>query len=358
MERDSILFILRGFPGLGRVIGSIQISKYIEQHFDCKIYYATYLQGSAYLDSINLDHLKLDSNYDITSLGIQPISLTAERIFDLIEKKNISTVFLDGEPLLAISLRHEFPYLTINSVLNPSDYENKDLRKSITLFFNHCYEYSDKIIIHGLERVPTRNPKIHSVNTILRDEIVENVSVSNGNRISVVFGGGARNSTQAFIDYSKLFLKLIVEVAKCNSKYIFDVFWPNYSDDWDIKVSANLNIYSDISNPSVIYDNEIIIARGGRNTISEILSLNKKAILFSISGEHRASEQFKNSQTAKRLSKGRIIHLESPCEKSIIDSIEYLRNIDSIDYNWKAGNSEMKEIVKNLPITFCISNGR
>jgi hypothetical protein len=344
----NVAFILRGCPGLGRFVGTFEISKILNDSGQYNLFYVTYLEGSSYLKKKGVEHLEISNRYDLTPLGIQPISLSAEKIFDFIQENKIDALIMDGEPLLAISLKIEFPSIFLIAVLNPSDIVNSKIRPSITKFFNYCYNHTDLKIVHGLHLVPVI-PNQYSLSTILRREVLDLDTRHENNCISVVFGGGTTNSTPEFYNSSFHFLENILNTAELLPSIRFEIFWPGYNQKYSSKVLLNnVELFNSHESPKQIYKNEIIIARAGRNTISEILYLNKKAILFAICGEHRNSEQVKNAAYAARNAQGRIRFLETYSIEEIIESIHILKHLSHINYNWEPGNNQLAELLQTI----------
>ena len=89
----NVAFILRGCPGLGRFVGTFEISKILNDSGQYNLFYVTYLEGSSYLKKKGVEHLEISNRYDLTPLGIQPISLSAEKIFDFIQENKIEGFF-------------------------------------------------------------------------------------------------------------------------------------------------------------------------------------------------------------------------------------------------------------------------
>ena len=178
----NVLGILRGFPGLGRVVSGTAILETLRDEYNCNIEIISYLQGQNFLEKRG--HVKeCDvTPLDYCSIGLLPTNKMGAYIHQRIKKFHPDIVIIDGEPFILHSLRISYPNLKIVSLLNPSDVDNPQNDVEAMDFFTSMYSLSNLAIVHGLRGVETDKYKsIISINTILRKEIlnIKNVPTPN-----------------------------------------------------------------------------------------------------------------------------------------------------------------------------------
>jgi hypothetical protein len=340
-QSQRLLFVLRGTPGLGRVVASVELARSLEESFRVKCFFVTYGNGLAYLESLHAQCAVQVDRQDIMSLGIQPVSTSAERILESIKRLRIDCVVVDGEPLMVLAIKVGLPNLPVVSMMNPSDYCNAQLPASTIAFFRFCYGASDYRIVHGLERVAAEAGNALSTSTIIRREVLALSSAERPNVVSVVFGGGTACATNAFYESCRKFFDVVLAAARFDTNLVFKVFlsgaeFPCQEGD----VPANVLIMKDIATARDVYDCEVVVARAGRNTISEILFLGKKAVLFSVLGEHRSSEQQRNAALAWQLGRQAVSVLKSYDSTMLSAEIRQLQRASTPDYHFSPGNAE------------------
>jgi hypothetical protein len=275
------------------------------------------------------------------SLGIQPVSASAERILELSRTLRIDCVVIDGEPLMVLAIKVGLPGVPIVSVMNPSDWCNAQLPPSTIAFFRFCYGASDYRIVHGLERLAEEESNALSTSTIIRREVLSLSSVERSNVVSVVFGGGTTCATSAFHESCQAFFRVVLEVARNEASLVFKVFLSGARFPYaEGGVPANVVIVEKLAMARDVYDCEVVVARAGRNTISEILFLRKKAVLFSVVGEHRTGEQRKNALVAESLGSRAVRLLESYDGRSLCAEIRQLQRTSAAGAEFIPGNTE------------------
>jgi hypothetical protein len=159
--------------------------------------------------------------------------------------------------------------------------------------------------------------------------------------VSVVFGGGTASATSAFYESCRLFFKVVLDAARQEASLLFRVFLSEADfpcKDGDIP--TNVVIVKDIAAARDVYDCEIVVARAGRNTISEILFLKKKAVLFSVMGEHRTGEQQRNASLAQGWGRQSVRMLTSYDSTLLCAEIKKLQRTGTPDYEFRPGNTE------------------
>lgn len=340
-QHQRLLFVLRGTPGLGRVVASVELARSLEESFDVSCFFVTYGNGLAYLAALHAQCAVQVDRQDIMSLGIQPVSASAERILELVRTLRIDCVVIDGEPLMVLAIKVGLPGVPIVSVMNPSDWCNAQLPPSTIAFFRFCYGASDYRIVHGLEPLAVEESNVLSTSTIIRREVLALSSVERSNVVSVVFGGGTTCATSAFHESCQAFFRVVLDVARYEASLVFKVFLSGARFPYaEGGVPANVVIVEKLAMARDVYDCEVVVARAGRNTISEILFLRKKAVLFSVVGEHRTGEQRKNAAVAENLGSRAVRLLESYDCRSLCTEIRRLQRISTAGSGFSPGNIE------------------
>lgn len=346
--------IFRGFPGLGRVVAGLEILNQLQVSLKLEAIVYSYNQGWELRNSYNLDFRNIENKNDISSIGIIPVSKSGEKIIDSIEEYKPDFVLIDGEPLLVIAIKLRFPKVIVVALLNPYDVENPHNKVSSQLFFKECYSKADISIVHGLWKVekPTHFKKsFYSINTILRHDINEINPITSSNRIACILGGGTVNAGELFFENTIRISQKIIELAKKQQDFVFDIYCgceTVYSRVNQIRNDfSNLVIHSQIHNPSQLYKStRAVISRAGRNTISELLSLNLPAILFSTTCDVRGTEQQANIAVAKNVSSN-IFEVTLSTDSNTIEGLFNKITTDDISkVEWISGNRKLFEILQ------------
>lgn len=295
----KILGILRGFPGLGRVVSGVSILETLRDSYDYDVKIISYLQGNKYLNSRGYNNLNEVTPMDYCSIGLLPTNKMGIYIHNCIREFTPDLIVVDGEPLMIKSIKISHPSIKVVALLNPADVVNPNNNKEAMDFFNEFYSLSDLAIVHGIRRIDkdSRYTKFLSINTIIRSEIigVENVPTNN---IYCVLGGGTVNVGQLFVDSTIAIGQLCQKVASllpqytmhivCSSQNIFNVLNRNSS-------SENVVLHDEIIPAEQYYCNAgLVITRSGRNTLSELAYLGIPAISFVSGCSYRKIEQTNN----------------------------------------------------------------
>lgn len=301
----KIYGIFRGFPGLGRVSSGIALLKEAES-LGYEIGAISYFQGKEALEKQEIP-LFIDNDIeqcDITSIGLNPITNLSVKIIDKILTDKPEVVIVDGEPLLQSTLCDVYPKEKILCLLNPSDLHNDLLPNSTRNFYYKNYLSSGNAIVHGIgieKNIKMINEcQVHYIPTILRKEIIEIKNVnSDSKRIVGILGGGSVHSSNQFFCSTVNMGKKIVSVSKEMKDYLFEIYCNDKAIKKEIenviKLPSNCRIVSSYTSPKEMYKNaSLVIARAGRNVVSELLYLNIQGLLIATSGDYRSKEQEKN----------------------------------------------------------------
>lgn len=352
----KIIAILRGFPGLGRVVAGLEVLEELQHQYQAQVIIFTYLQGFEFAQKYDFDIKNILSLTDISSIGIIPVSLSGETIIEQIEKFNPDFILIDGEPLLIYNIRLRFPYLKIITLLNPFDVENPYNKISSQLFFKDCYSKANLSIVHGLWKVikpENFTNHFYSINTILRNDVIKIRPNFSENNIVCILGGGAVNTNENFIHNTIEIARKCINIAKFFPEYKIELIC-GCDNIFDMLIAIescpeNVLLFRDLKIPRELFMNcKIVIARAGRNTLSELLYLNIPSLVFATSCNIRGSEQQANLQTVEHLSKGNIIGKDIfSSQKDIISSIRLLINKSPMKANWNCGNPEIIKLISD-----------
>lgn len=352
--------IFRGFPGLGRVSSGIALLKEFQKK-GYEIAAISYFQGTEALYRQGIPMLfeySIDTS-DITSIGINPITGFATHIIEKILEDKPDVVIIDGEPLLQSTLGDVYPKEKIISLLNPSDLHNETLAESTIRFYHKNYLSASNAIVHGVgvrnTVVKENECNINYIPTILRQEIIDFIKDDcPSNRIVGILGGGSVNSSNMFLSSTIEMGKKIASIARKMQQYSFEI----YCNDKNIKneiekssvLPANFCITASYTAPSQMYKGaKLVIARAGRNVVSELLYLNIPGLLIATNGDYRSKEQEKNIDSMIQESNNLFDKFYLLDEDEIL--IEKIMNMIDImpkEGDFNAGNSKAIEIIEKV----------
>lgn len=355
-----VIGVFRGFPGLGRVSAGIALLKEL-QHRGFEVAAISYYQG---IEAIIQQEIPVLFDYaiekcDITSIGINPITGFATTIIREILKKNPDVVIIDGEPLLQSTLSEVFPKERIVALLNPSDLKNEFLPESTIRFYHKNYLSCGNAIVHGIDIdydvIDENKCKVHYIPTILRQEVLELKSVMRkSERVVGILGGGSINASEHFFASTVGLGKKMVSVAQKMNDTLFDI----YCNDVNIKeaigravtIPSNVRIESSYVSPQIMYKNAgVVIARSGRNVVSELLFLNIGGILFATDGDYRSKEQEKNIDAMVFASNDLFVKIKiSDCDEKLIQNIGERMNSKYHGIDFEPGNQYAISIISKL----------
>ena len=296
----KILAILRGFPGLGRVVAGVSILEELRDQHGFKIKMISYLQGNLYLKTRGYSTNEV-SPRDYCPLGLLPTSLFGADIHRTISEWKPNLILIDGEPLMLHSIKLSHPSLPVITLLNPSDVENPHNDKAAMDYFRNIYAMADLAIVHGLQRpsLPSgfKATSFYAIDTILRKEILS-IKRKPSRQIYCILGGGTTNTDATFFATTLRMAELCLSVAHHISDYQFHIVCANADLCHKLtekKIPSNVTLYQDILSPETYYINaEIILTRAGRNTLSEVAFLQIPTLVFVTGDIYRQEEQRQN----------------------------------------------------------------
>lgn len=343
--------IFRGFPGLGRVVSGVETLRIFQKYHNAEISIFSYFQGFEYCKDI-FETYNIFAEKDISSIGIIPVSQSGEVIIDEIEKINPDIILIDGEPLLLTTIKLRFPNIKVITLLNPFDVENPHNKLSSQLFFKDCYAKADYAIVHGIWKV--EQPKefannFYSIHTILRSEILSIQPNKNTNRIVCILGGGSINGSSSFFKNTLEIAKKAFFIAELYSDFQVDIFCSCEDVFQEVTLlkykNKNVTIHKELKNSREMYSNtKLVLARAGRNTISELLHLQIPSLLFATSCNIRGSEQSQNLKSVKEISQGQLLGFDIMTSENPIPDFAMSNNINN-NWLWESGNNDLENLI-------------
>lgn len=348
--------IFRGFAGLGRVVSGIGLlNKFRDEGHEVKIF--TYMQGCTISSQYGYSSLPVKGEKDIGFMGIVPISPTGLSVITDILIWKPDCILIDGEPLMIECLRLAGVSGKIIALTNPLDLYSEKNNPVTMKYFRHLFSQSDIILCHGIHNVEKHlkgylKDKTFCMNTILRNEIFS-IKRNNPKYIACILGGGTKNCSDEFVNSTLRIAGKVILLAKKRQEEIFNIYCNDDNIGERIKrlnPSSNVNVIVKYTSPVDIYSkSKIVIGRGGRNTISELLFLKIPSIVIPIASDIVSIEQKNNIQYASNISNNNIIgyNLLDESEKiiSIFDNLIHYH----IDYNdWIPGNKKAYSIIKEI----------
>lgn len=352
----KIAGIFRGFPGLGRVVSGVELITHFKDHYKADIRVFSYLQGEKYLNKKGFTTNHSVSDHDFSSIGIIPVSTYGEFIFNQIADFNPDIVIIDGEPLLLQSLRVVYPNLKIVALLNPFDVHNPYNQSSSSLIFNDMYSKANLAIVHGFWKLekPYKYNEFLSINTIIRKEILSIKPTYSENKICCILGGGTVNSKPEFKEKSIAIAHKCIQLADFLSDFEIHIFCSNnsiYKEVAKKDTPSNTFIHANIEVCTEYYTNsKLIIARAGRNTISEVLYLGIPAIVIPTGCKFRSKEQKTNAEIVEIIGSNKIVNVSEDIDLNelITQCGILLKNSNPSSPNWIPGNVPAIAKILNL----------
>lgn len=295
------LGILRGFPGLGRVVSGTAILETLRDVYSWDIEFISYLQGAAFLSNRGYENMPAVDSMDYCSIGIIPTHNMGVYIHQRIKEFNPDIVVVDGEPLVIQSIKVSHPKLKVVALLNPSDIDNPQNDKEAMDFFRSMYSMADLMVVHGLRHVNDKCDKVISADTILRAEIFE-INNKPTKNIYCILGGGTVNVGEKFSSSTIEIAKLCIYCADLMPEYTFHIVCSsdNIYDSISINLPDNVKLHREIMDSRIYYsDASLVITRSGRNTLSELAFLGIPTISIVSGCTYRVAEQLQNINSLK-----------------------------------------------------------
>jgi len=352
--------LLRGFPGLGRVVAGLEVLKVFQEQYGAETQVFSYLQGSAYCRTMSIPvHDNIIDIGDLSGIGLIPVSPSGERVISLMQEWRPDIILCDGEPLMTRIMSLFFDFAKVVSILNPYDVINPFNAPSSQLFFQDCYGAADLALVHGLWSVyppPAFTRDFHSLPTIIRSEVLDLKQSlhPDNNRIVCVLGGGSQRTNQRFLHSTITLGKACLGIADGLKEYHIEIFTGDSEVGNALEIAShgqsNVIIHKEICAPQKIYDEtRLIIARAGRNVMSELLYLNLPAVVMATDCSVRGSEQKTNQEHVLSLGNGNLLSLEPmAASDDLWTCVTSLLGQKPIDTQWQPGNVQLLNVVAQL----------
>jgi len=365
----KVCFICRGYPGLGKVVGSVAIDEILKKFYGKGNYQSVFLSyyvGYKFLKSINYPVIDiLNSSFSISESGFcTPFGMETNKIVDTIIQFKPDLVFNDGEPYI-IEITSEVLKLPTVVLAHPADLHSPANSKLAIDFFRHFYSKATLVIAHGLDRLPSETTwiggkagQVVEMNTIVRDSIYQQTlkpqkTLSRSYPYIVgVLGGGSKNVASSFWEGTVKFGEWMI--AACNDLNIRNATL--YCADENIytklqKVPTTRTSLSIVAQPEDnshdIIQADIIIGRAGRNLLSELIALGKKGIIVPVYAEKfRGGNQIRTAQRALELNPNFNISLLDNGYESFLESLKQLIKEPIHPIQWQPGNASILQIIK------------
>ena len=356
--------ILRGFPGLGRVVGGLALVEQLKNYaWEFKI--ATYGRGLAAIKERGFCETQVsdvERNDGISSIGIIPVSRFGEAILSEIDKWKPDLIICDGEPLLLEAMAIIGLKNKVVALVNQFDLFNPRNQYSSQKYFSHLYNQSGMILLHGLEiNESMQTDKCKIMNTIIRPEVIElgNANANNNSckagKIVGIIGGGIYKANRDFKVSSIRIAEIFVQLARLNKGREFVLYFNDFEHECpyelDKNIPDNISIIDRYASPNEMYSNaELVIARAGRNTISELIFLKKKAMVIpTTKHDFRSGEQEYNIFNAEKITNGNIIGLKLNCDTEEMNLIlKKQLEKQAYKYTWNPGNDKAVNEILNF----------
>ena len=352
----KIYGIFRGFAGLGRVVSGMGIIKRFEKD-GCEVRVFTYAQGLSIAKEYGISCMPVKGDTDIGFMGIVPISPTGLAVVDDVLKWNPDCVLVDGEPLIIDCLRTVGIKGKIVALTNPLDLYSPTNNPITMKYFKHLFCQSDMILCHGLQSIEKsltkiEKKKVFCLNTILRGEILD-IKRSNPKYITCILGGGTQRCSRDFVLSTIEIAKRVILVAQQRPDLEFRIYCNDISIGTEIErlKPENVSVITEYTSPAKMYkDSILVIARAGRNTLSELLYLRIPSIVIPILGNVVSIEQNNNINIVSRLSRNNIIGYNlDDVPETILDAFDYIYNNKERTYDkWMCGNKKAFQLIQNL----------
>lgn len=365
-----VCFICRGYPGLGKLAGSITIDTILRQAYakNYESLFLTYHNGYKFLSSIDRSVLDiLDQGLQIQESGFcTPFGLETRNCVEALNRFEPDLLFNDGEPYLIEVTREIFNFKTV-VLAHPADLYNSNNTSFAVNLFRHYYAKADLVIAHGLARLPSdrtclegRAGQVVEMNTLVRDSIYQHTrdqaaSLTNESHVVGVLGGGSQNVSSLFRAGTQQLGEWIIRA--CNEIGIQQITL--YCADQTIhsnltKVAQKYPVQPTLiaepqDNTDSLIQATVVVGRAGRNLISELIVLNKKAIIVPIGAEKfRGGTQIKTAERAIEMSRNLVMTSLAEGYDKFQEALAVQMLAPTFKTQWRPGNDEILKILQPL----------
>jgi hypothetical protein len=319
----NVLYIVRGYPGLGRVMGSLAIASILQaMSASTRTLFASYLSGLRYLRNAGHETVDLYPHgfYPRPNAFCSPFGCEADVLAGAVQERSIDLVVIDGEPLLIdfVTTVLKLPLLVLT---HPSDLHNPHSPSDGIDLFRLYYSRANYVIAHGLTRLPKerqdlggRAGTVFEINTLVRPRIAAAAAARRGGlesplgrgHVVGVMGGGSSNVLSSFAENTLLLAKWLVAACVSTGAERLTLFCADENIATSLNPAAqagNIEIVSEqVDNVPALIDADLVVGRSGRNLVSEILALGVPAIIVPVPSEgYRYGDQIATAALAMKL---------------------------------------------------------
>lgn len=367
------LYLVRGYPGLGRVMGSIAFQDILSDFLsrDNASLFASYLSGFTYLSSAGLPSLNLyPEGYPYQPKAfLNPFGRECRLLLSAVRDFLPDLVVLDGEPL-CVEFFADILKRPILILTNPSDLHNPGTPNNIDIdLFRHYYAKANLVIAHGLERLPPTLAELGGragtaidVNTLIRTPIASAAKQRrerpatrpNGKPIRVlgVLGGGSENVTSEFRTNTIQLAEWLISACDPIAGTELSIYCADNAVYERVRtfVRGDVKLISQqMDNTSDLVQADVIVGRAGRNLVSEILALGTRSLIVPVPAEpYRTSDQHATAGSAAHVSEVLRTTRLADGYDAFVAALHELFNADSAQPRWAPGNDDIRERLPSM----------
>jgi hypothetical protein len=299
------VFICRGAPGLGRVSPSIALYQNLCDAGLEQYSFVSYAAGNWFLSGQQLKCAEIE-----TPLGnfVEPISEGFEKCVRILEEIDPDIVIVDGEPYLLLAL-NGLGYKTLY-LANPHDIfgEQNHFKRMNAQFI----KFADQVIVPSLswEKMKHLSGKGITVTAPLVKRAAHDqpgicFTPSASPHIIVSLGGGVAKSGDTFRHLTESILRLsLPAIGKLCDAGVIGQATVLLGYDSEIKdcmpTHPLIRLVSEaIGLVDILPVADLVVTRGGRNTIAELIYYKKRGLVIALSEDPlRGIEQVSNATLA------------------------------------------------------------
>lgn len=366
-----VYYIVRGYPGLGRVMGACALHQTLEHRWG-EAYvgrFASYLAGLRFLAGLPVDAVDLfpDGFYHRPNAYLNPLGYESRLLARDIQAFSPDLVVVDGEPFCVEWLRRllQRPVLVL---ANPADFYNPNSDELGIAMFRHYFGHASAILAHGLETLPgvvadtlSAATRLWQIPTIVKPAIFGEharrratlaAEPSPARHLACVLGGGTENVHPAFLEATIQIGRWTLQTAARLADARLSVFAGSPIVQERLQLEAaplgeRCELYGELRDATeALITADVVVARSGRNVVSELLALGTRALLVPASAEsYRAGEQRRVAELACELGsavvRGSLETGYSVFERQLVELLER----PAAPPDWSPGNSELESLV-------------
>ncbi len=368
-----VYYVLRGYPGLGRVMGGVSIHQTLADTLG-DVYegrFASYLAGHRYLERAGYSVLDLfprgfhpRPNAYLNPLGAESRLLAAD-----LEAFRPDSVIVDGEPFCVPWMKDVLGH-RITVLANPADFENPSSDSLGIELFRYYFGQADQVLVHGLESLPDHvttdleaRTNLWQMNTLVRPVIywegkrrTRQEDPAPGRHIVCILGGGTENVAPEFVESTVQIGVRTVLAAKTIPGARMTMFCGNGLVKSRIlsaieSLPSGFTLIEELPDScDALLSADLVVARSGRNLISELLTLGTKGVVIPVNGEsYRAGEQRRNAELAGGGRRAPKLATVDDDLDAFVQQVEFLLEQPRERPQWTPGNEDLAQVIESWP---------